>query len=178
MQSPGPHRLIALIAVAIGICWVWLPAPIGAQAPDATGGSPATGEAAAPVIEPIPLDAVSERAETALGELDAFLQNKDSRQAIERIGSELEPILGEIESRLEKTRLALKGEPSADALRSLEAQTREALDQLKPLEAELDTLIDELTAGCTPATCGADRTQTVVKASCSALLSSAPVTIH
>ncbi len=46
------------------------------------------------------------------------------------------------------------------------------------VEAELDTMIDELIAGCSPATCGADRTQTVVKAACSAVLSSAVVSIH
>jgi hypothetical protein len=39
-------------------------------------------------------------------------------------------------------------------------------------------LIDELTLGCTDATCGADRTQTVAKASCAALLSSAAVSMH
>ena len=42
----------------------------------------------------------------------------------------------------------------------------------------LNMLFDDLTAGCTPATCDASRTQTVVKAACSSVLGSAAVTIH
>jgi hypothetical protein len=42
----------------------------------------------------------------------------------------------------------------------------------------LDGLIDDLTAGCTPATCDAERTRTVVKAMCAATLASAAASIH
>ena len=42
----------------------------------------------------------------------------------------------------------------------------------------LNMLIDDLTAGCSAATCDANRTQTVVKAACSSVLGSAAVTIH
>ncbi len=42
----------------------------------------------------------------------------------------------------------------------------------------LNMLIDDLTAGCSAATCPANRTQTVVKAACSSVLGSAVVTIH
>lgn len=42
----------------------------------------------------------------------------------------------------------------------------------------LDGLIDALTAGCTAATCDAERTQTVVKSLCAAALGSAATTIH
>ncbi len=44
--------------------------------------------------------------------------------------------------------------------------------------AALDGLIDELTQGCDAATCNAQRTRTVAKAVCAAVLSSAAVTIH
>jgi hypothetical protein len=42
----------------------------------------------------------------------------------------------------------------------------------------LDGLITDLTAACATTPCGADRTQTVAKAVCSALLGSAAVSIH
>jgi hypothetical protein len=46
------------------------------------------------------------------------------------------------------------------------------------LHTELDTLIDELTVACNVSSCGADRTQTVVKALCASVLSSAGVLVH
>jgi hypothetical protein len=42
----------------------------------------------------------------------------------------------------------------------------------------LDGLIDDLTAGCTPASCDAERTRTVVKSLCAAALASAAASIH
>jgi hypothetical protein len=39
-------------------------------------------------------------------------------------------------------------------------------------------LIDELTLGCDDLTCDAQRTRTVAKAACAALLSSAAVSMH
>ena len=42
----------------------------------------------------------------------------------------------------------------------------------------LDGLMDDLTAGCTPATCDAERTRTVVKSMCAAALASAAASIH
>jgi hypothetical protein len=42
----------------------------------------------------------------------------------------------------------------------------------------LDGLIGDLTAGCTPATCDAVRTRTIVKSLCSAALASAAASIH
>jgi hypothetical protein len=42
----------------------------------------------------------------------------------------------------------------------------------------LDGLMDDLTTGCTPATCDAERTRTVVKAMCAATLASAAASIH
>ncbi len=41
-----------------------------------------------------------------------------------------------------------------------------------------DGLIDDLTAGCTPTTCDAERTRTVVKSLCSAALASAAASVH
>jgi hypothetical protein len=42
----------------------------------------------------------------------------------------------------------------------------------------LDTLMDNLTTGCTPATCDAERTRTIVKSMCAATLASAAASIH
>lgn len=42
----------------------------------------------------------------------------------------------------------------------------------------LEGLFDDLTAGCTPTTCGADRTRSIVKGACAAVLGSAGASIH
>ena len=42
----------------------------------------------------------------------------------------------------------------------------------------LDGLIDDLTLVCSSTPCGADRTRTIVKASCAAVLGSAAVSVH
>jgi hypothetical protein len=53
-------------------------------------------------------------------------------------------------------------------------------DQPSPAEVRpiLDGLIDDLLAGCDVASCGSEYTETVVKASCAAVLSSAAVSVH
>ncbi len=43
------------------------------------------------------------------------------------------------------------------------------------VHARVNALVDTLVSGCTPVTCDAERTETVVKAACAAVLSSAPV---
>jgi hypothetical protein len=52
----------------------------------------------------------------------------------------------------------------------------------QPTRAEtrplLDTMIDDLTAGCTATTCPATRTRTVMKAACAAVLGSAAAQVH
>lgn len=54
--------------------------------------------------------------------------------------------------------------------------------QTQPTEAEvlpvLDGLIDDLTAGCAPGLCDAERTRTVVKGACAAVLGSAGMVVH
>jgi cytochrome c5 len=46
------------------------------------------------------------------------------------------------------------------------------------VQVELDALVDTLLADCLLTTCDAERTQTIVKGTCAAVLSSAAVTIH
>ena len=53
--------------------------------------------------------------------------------------------------------------------------TQPTLAEVAPV---LNALFDDLTAGCTPATCDAERTRTVVKGVCAAVLGSAAVQIH
>jgi len=53
--------------------------------------------------------------------------------------------------------------------------TQPSMAETQPV---LDGLIDDLTAGCTPATCDAERTRTVVKSLCAAALASAAASIH
>jgi hypothetical protein len=53
--------------------------------------------------------------------------------------------------------------------------TQPGMAEVQPV---LDGLIDDLTAACTPATCDAERTRTVVKSLCAAALASAAASIH
>jgi len=46
------------------------------------------------------------------------------------------------------------------------------------VQAELDLLVDTLLSDCLLTTCDAERTETIVKGTCAAVLSSAAVTIH
>jgi hypothetical protein len=48
-------------------------------------------------------------------------------------------------------------------------------DEVRPI---LDELLTGLVAGCDAASCGPDRTRTVTKALCSAVLASAAVSVH
>jgi hypothetical protein len=66
-----------------------------------------------------------------------------------------------------------------DALhRNLLGSTLASQPSQAELASVLDPLITTLTAACTPITCDATRTRTVVKAACAAVLSSAAVTVH
>ena len=46
------------------------------------------------------------------------------------------------------------------------------------VQSELDALVDTLLSDCLLTTCDAERTETIVKGTCAAVLSSAAVTIH
>ncbi len=66
-------------------------------------------------------------------------------------------------------------DPLVDRMSGVNVANQPSRAEVRPI---LDGLIDELILGCDAATCGADRTRTVGKAVCSALLSSAAVSMH
>ena len=72
-----------------------------------------------------------------------------------------------------------KKEQIADALLTKlvgdQLATQPTVDQMRP---SVVGLIDTLTQGCDASSCPSSRTRTVVKAACSAVLSSAPVTLY
>jgi hypothetical protein len=66
-------------------------------------------------------------------------------------------------------------DPLMDRMLGIDIASQPDTDAVRSV---LDGLISELIVGCDPASCGGERTQTVAKASCAALLSSAAVSMH
>lgn len=133
---------------------LWLLTPIAlAQEPASeaseTVNTPANVTPADPDQEelanqPIPLEDVSNRAETTIADLDALLASDTTRQTLDRIGSESDLTLREIELNLAKTRQVLTGRPNVRALQKVEAQLGELLAHLSSLKETLDEQLDTL----------------------------------
>lgn len=130
--------LAGLIAVV-----VWFPGT-SASAQAASPEMPETKatvdpETGAQASQAIPLEKVPDRAEDTSAELDALLPSEASRQALERIVSELDGILREVKSSLAKTREALAARPNVRTLQRLEVELGEMAERLRPWNEELDS---------------------------------------
>jgi len=133
-------RLALLTALLVAISAVWMPGSTAlAQTPSAE-----SSEGEAPATQPIPLEDVPARAEEARAEISALLPRDAPRQMLERIGSELDRTLPEVEALLAKTRKALAAEPSIDILNESAAALGEMRDRLRPWDEELDRQLDTL----------------------------------
>lgn len=104
---------------------------------------PQIGEQA---VQAIPLVAVPQRAKATGAEISELLPKEAFRQTLERISSELDRPLQEVESRLAKTREVLAGRPNVRTLRVLEAKLRDMQKRLRSWEEELDSQLAELRA--------------------------------
>jgi len=142
-----PHTLrLAPIVLLVAISGVWMFEPVAlAQAPlPGPSAVEASNEVEAKAAQPIPLEDVPDRAETARAELDTLLPKDAPRQTLERIGSELDRTLPEIESTLAKTRETLAAQPSIDILNESEAALEEMQKRLRSWDDELDRQLTAL----------------------------------
>lgn len=117
----------------------------GVSKPEMTS-TPANPKNEARAAIPIPLEEVPVRAEAASVELDGLLPGQVSRQTLQRIGSDLDRALPEIESRLAKTARALAARPNLRILQNLGAQLSDMQGRLQPWEKELDRQLAGLRA--------------------------------
>jgi hypothetical protein len=114
----GP--IFLLVAGLVATSAVWIPGSI-AQAQTPSAGS---SEGEAPTAQPISLEDVPARAEAARAEIGTLLPREAPRQMLERIGTDVDRTLPEVEALLAKTREALAAEPSIDVLKERAARKR------------------------------------------------------
>ena len=158
MQDTGlvfPYQgLFPLVTLLLAGSVLWFPGPVASAqgpAPETPGNAktpasvaPADPQQGAQADQPIPLEEVPNRAETTSAELDALLPRDTSRQTLERVSSETDRTLQEVESHLAKTRQVLAGRPNVRALQRSESELSEMLTHLRSLEEELDEQLDAL----------------------------------
>ena len=122
MQDTGlvfPYQgLFPLVTLLLAGSVLWFPGPVAwaqGPAPETSGNAktpatvaPADPQQGPPADQPIPLEEVPNRAETTSAELDALLPRDTSRQTLERLSSETDRTLQEVESQLAKTRQATR----------------------------------------------------------------------
>jgi len=133
-----PARLIALLAVAIACVWISGPVAL-AQAPSPSpSGVEAPAEVGPKAAQPIPLGAVPDRAEATRAELDAIVSKDAPSQMLERIGSEVDRTLPEIESLLATTQQTLAARPGIRTLNESEAALSAMQERLRSWNDELD----------------------------------------
>ncbi len=99
---------------------------------------------ASQIDQPIPLDQVSNRAETIGAELGILLPDNNSQKILEQVSSETDRTLEEIKSYLAKTPNKLAGQPNIRALQRFESKLNELLKDLRLLAEELEEQLEKL----------------------------------
>jgi hypothetical protein len=119
---------------------VWMAGPVAlAQTPSPnTSGVEAPVEAGPKTPQPIPPEDVPDRAEATRAELDALLPRDAPRHTLERIGSELDRTLPEVESLLATTQETLAARSGIRTLNESEATLSEMQHRLRPWSDERD----------------------------------------
>ncbi|WP_298863215.1 mechanosensitive ion channel domain-containing protein [uncultured Gimesia sp.] len=144
-------RLASLFLACTVLCFpdfdVW--AQENAAETPGNAKTPANGALADPgqaaqIDQPIPLDQVSNRAETIGAELDILLPRKNSRKVLEQVSSETDRTLKEIKSYLAKTPNTLAGQPNIRVLQRFESKLNEMLKDLRSLAEELEDQLEDL----------------------------------
>jgi len=147
------QRVFPLASLCIAIIVVCLAGPAArAQGPatETQGNVKTPAEAladpqqAAQIDQPIPLDQVSNRAETIGVELDLLLPRENSRKVLEQISSETDRTLKDIKSYLAKTPNTLAGQPNIRVLQRFQSQLNEMLNDLQSLAEELEDQLEDL----------------------------------
>jgi small-conductance mechanosensitive channel len=134
------RRLARLTALLVATSAVWIPGSIAlGQTPSAE-----SSEGETPAAQPIALEEVPDRAEATRAEIGILLPGDAPRQMLERIGSEVDRTLPEVEALLAKTRAELAAEPTIDILNESGTALAEMRDRLRPWHDELDRQLDTL----------------------------------
>jgi small-conductance mechanosensitive channel len=150
LSCPGLSRALKFLLTGFALLF---PAPLAwAQEPtSATQGNlktPAEALAdpqqAAPINQPIPLDQVSNRAETIGVELDLLLPRENSRKLLEQASSETDRTLKEIKTYLAKTPNTLAGQPNIRVLQRFQSKLNEMLKDLRSLAEDLEDQLEDL----------------------------------
>jgi len=135
------ERIVRLSVLLAAMTLVWMSTgPVAlaqTPSPDASGVE-APVEAETRAAQPIPLEDVPDRAEATRTELDAIVPKDAPSQMLERIGSELDRTLPELESLLTTTRATLAAQPGIRILNESEAALEAMQERLRPWDDELD----------------------------------------
>jgi potassium efflux system protein len=130
-------RLIAFLVVIAG-AWVSASVALAQASSPSPSGVEAPAKPAAIATQAIPLEDVPDRAEATRAELDAIVPKDAPSQMLERIGSELDRTLPEVESLLATTQETLAARPGIRTLNESEAALSEMQERLRPWDDELD----------------------------------------
>ncbi len=150
LSCPGLSRALKFLLTGFALLF---PAPLAwAQEPTSatqenliTPAAPlANPQQAAPINQPIPLDQVSNRAETIGVELDLLLPRENSRKLLEQVSSETDRTLKEIKTYLAKTPNTLVGQPNIRVLQRFQSKLNEMLKDLQSLAEDLEDQLEDL----------------------------------
>jgi len=133
-------RIACLAGLIAVIVWfsgtIALAASAFAQNTEIKG--PADSKAEVQAVSAIPLEIVSDGAVKTNAKLNLLLPEDTFHQRLKHIDSELDLVIPEVDSWLEKTRAALADQSNAHILQRYEAKHSELLERLQPWIAELD----------------------------------------
>jgi potassium efflux system protein len=139
-RAVRPAHFLRSIACLCAMAIVWVAGSVARAETPSPGSSeieqPAEPAAIAP--QAIALEDVPDRAEATRVELDALLPKAAPGQTLERIGSELDRTLPDVESLLATIRETLAARPGIRILNQSEAELSAMQERLRPWDDELD----------------------------------------
>ncbi|MCR9232516.1 MAG: mechanosensitive ion channel [bacterium] len=150
LSCPGLLRPLRLLLTGFALLFpaplAWAQEPTSATQENLTTPAEALAnpQQAAPIDQPIPLDQVSNRAETIGIELDLLLPRENSRKLLEQVSSETDRTLKEIKTYLAKTPNTLVGQPNIRVLQRFQSKLNEMLKDLQSLAEDLEDQLEDL----------------------------------
>lgn len=150
LSCPGLLRPLRLLLTGFALLFpaplAWAQEPTSATQENLKTPTEALADPqqAAPINQPIPLDQVSNRAETIGIELDLLLPRENSRKLLEQVSSETDRTLKEIKTYLAKTPNTLVGQPNIRVLQRFQSKLNEMLKDLQSLAEDLEDQLEDL----------------------------------
>ncbi len=147
-----PKLLPGVMLLLVGCVFTCSGDAVWGQTAQETQGSPTTAASesssgtrpGSQADQPISLEEVPSRAETTSIELATLQPREISQRALDRVRSQTDRALQNVESDLAKTRQALAGRPNVRTLQRSAYQFSEMLGHIRSLEDELDQQLDTL----------------------------------